>query len=106
MVRISPHLDWIRRDTQYLSIFSPNAGKYGPELRISPYLDTFHAAARCEMFRISEKMYLLLCKPLTVSTNLKNFQFMKKDQNTENSDSFETKNKDVDNFAKSKYDDE
>ena len=31
---------------------------------------------------------------------------MKKDQNTENSDSFETKNKDVDNFAKSKYDDE
>ena len=63
-------------------------------------MDTFHAAARCEMFRISEKMYLLLCKPLTVSTNLKNFQFMKKDQNTENSDSFETKNTDVEILRK------
>ena len=34
----SPHSDWIRRDTEYteyLSVFSPNAGKYGPEkLRI------------------------------------------------------------------------
>ena len=28
-------------DTLYLSVFSPNAGKYGPE--ITPYLDTFHA---------------------------------------------------------------
>ena len=26
--------------TKYLSIFSPNAGKYGPE--ITRYLDTFH----------------------------------------------------------------
>ena len=35
LVRISPHTDWIRRDTEYLSVFSPNAGKYGPEqLRI------------------------------------------------------------------------
>lgn len=31
---------------------------------------------------------------------------MKKDQNIENSDSCETRNKDVDNFAKSKHDDE
>ena len=29
------------RDTKYLSLFSPNAGKYGPEK--TPYLDTFHA---------------------------------------------------------------
>ena len=28
-------------NTSYLSVFSPNAGKYGPE--ITPYLDTFHA---------------------------------------------------------------
>ena len=28
-------------DTPYLSIFSPNAGKYGPEK--TPYLNTFHA---------------------------------------------------------------
>ena len=25
--RIFPHSDWIRRDTEYLSVFSPNAGK-------------------------------------------------------------------------------
>ena len=31
----------VRRDTEYLSVFSPNAGKYGPEK--TPYLDTFHA---------------------------------------------------------------
>ena len=30
-----------RRDADYLSVFSPNAGKYGPEK--APYLDTFHA---------------------------------------------------------------
>ena len=24
-----PHSDWIRRDTEHLSVFSPNAGKYG-----------------------------------------------------------------------------
>ena len=41
MVRIFPHSDWIRRDAKYLSVFSPNAGKYGPE--ITPDLDTFHA---------------------------------------------------------------
>ena len=28
-------------DTPYLSVFSPNAGKYG--LEKAPYLDTFHA---------------------------------------------------------------
>ena len=37
----SAHSDWIRRDTKYFSVFSPNAGKYGPEK--TPYLDTFHA---------------------------------------------------------------
>ena len=31
LVGIFPHLDWIRRDMEYLSVFSPNAGKYGPE---------------------------------------------------------------------------
>ena len=34
LVRIFPH-------TLYLSVFSPNAGKYGPEM--TAYLDTFHA---------------------------------------------------------------
>ena len=31
LVRIIPHSDWIRRDTEYVSVFSPNAGKYRPE---------------------------------------------------------------------------
>ena len=39
LVRVFRHSDWIRRDTKYLSVFSPNAGKYGPEK--TPYLDTF-----------------------------------------------------------------
>ena len=28
-VHIFPHLDWIRKNTDYLSVFSPNAGKNG-----------------------------------------------------------------------------
>ena len=31
LVLIFPHLDWIRRDTLYLSVFSANEGKWGPE---------------------------------------------------------------------------
>ena len=31
LVRIFPHLDWIQRDPPYLSVFSLNAVKYGPE---------------------------------------------------------------------------
>ena len=35
LVRIFPHSDWIRKDTEYLSVFSQNAGKDGSEkLRI------------------------------------------------------------------------
>ena len=41
LVRIFSHSDSIRRDTEYLSVFSPNAGKYGQEK--PPYLNTFHA---------------------------------------------------------------
>ena len=41
LVRILPHSDWIQRDTKYLSIFSPNAGKHG--LEKTTYLDTFQA---------------------------------------------------------------
>ena len=40
LVCIFLHSDWIRRDTKYLSVFSPNARKYGPEN--TPYLNTFH----------------------------------------------------------------
>ena len=41
LAHIFPHSDWIRRDTEHLSVFSPNTGKYGPEK--NPYFDTFHA---------------------------------------------------------------
>ena len=43
LVRVFSHSDWIRKDTKYLSVFSPNAGKYGPEK--TPYLDIFHAVS-------------------------------------------------------------
>ena len=46
LVRVFPHSDGIRRDTKYLSVFSTNAGKYGPET--TPYLDTFHAVKRLD----------------------------------------------------------
>ena len=49
LVHIFPHSDWIRRDTSYLSIFSPNAGKYRPEK--IPYLDTFHAVSELKYFK-------------------------------------------------------
>ena len=41
LVRISPHSDWIRRYAEYLSVFSPNVGKYRPGK--TTYLGTFHA---------------------------------------------------------------
>ena len=31
LVYIFLYSDWIRRDTSHFSVFSPNAGKYGPE---------------------------------------------------------------------------
>ena len=31
LVRVFLHSKWIWRDTPYISVFSPNAGKYGPE---------------------------------------------------------------------------
>ena len=31
LVRVFPYLDWIRRDTPYFSVLSPNVGKCGPE---------------------------------------------------------------------------
>ena len=40
LVRNFPHSDWIRIGTEYLAVFSPNVGKYGPENTLD--LDTFH----------------------------------------------------------------
>ena len=41
LVCIFSHWNWIRRDTEYLSVFSANTEKQGPEK--TSYLDTFHA---------------------------------------------------------------
>ena len=38
LVSIFPHSEWIRRHTEYLSVFSPSVGKYGPGK--TPYMDT------------------------------------------------------------------
>ena len=54
LVPIFRRSTWIWRDTKYLSVFSPNAGKYGPEL--TPYLDTFHAVAMPPFYRLSVAM--------------------------------------------------
>ena len=43
LVQIFPYLDWTRRFTEQISVFSPAGGKYGPEK--TPYLDTFGAVS-------------------------------------------------------------
>ena len=54
LVRVLPYSDW--SISEYLSIFSPNTGKYGPEK--IPYLDTFDAVyltsiiIRAKLFKI------------------------------------------------------
>ena len=53
LVRIFLHSDCIRRDTKYLSVFSSNAGKYGPKL--TPYLETFHAVHDKSSYKIFTK---------------------------------------------------
>ena len=41
LVHFFLYSDWTRRFAEWISIFSPNAGKYGPEITLC--LDTFHA---------------------------------------------------------------
>ena len=54
LVRIFPHSDWIWRDAKYLSLFSPNAGKYGPEkLRIW----TFSRSVFWRLKRLPQKLH-------------------------------------------------
>ena len=60
LVLIFLYSDWIRRDTPYLSLFSPNTGKYGPE--ITPYLDTFHAVSVLCYVTVERIKPNLLCK--------------------------------------------
>ena len=56
LVCIFSHSDWIRGDTKYLSVFSPNAEKYGTEkLRIR----TLHAVSHS--YTIAQVTLILLC---------------------------------------------
>ena len=57
LVCFFPHSHWIRRirrDTRYLSVFSPNAEKYGPGK--TSYLDTFHAVGVKEIITIQKRI--------------------------------------------------
>ena len=56
VVGIFPHSDWIRTDTEYLSIFSAIAEKYGPEK--TPYLNTFQAVLNFPSLMTSLITYL------------------------------------------------
>ena len=38
----------------YFPVFSPNAGKYGPEK--TPYLDTFHAVDQFQIMEVFERI--------------------------------------------------
>ena len=50
LLRIFRYLGWIWRDTAYLSVFSPNAGKWGPEkLRIQKL---FYAVILCLQWNV------------------------------------------------------
>ena len=51
--------------TKYLSVFSPNAGKYGPE--ITPYLDTFHAVISYMLFLLVYENYYALGKGMLIT---------------------------------------
>ena len=55
LVCIFPNLDWIRKDTKYLSVFSPIAGKYGPEN--SNYGHCFHAVIHSLMIPLNENIF-------------------------------------------------
>ena len=61
LVRTFLHSKWIRRFTEYITVFSPNTGNYGPEK--APYLDTFHAVIS---IAISE-WHLILSNSITAS---------------------------------------
>ena len=53
LIRIFPHLDRMRRNLSYLTVFSPNAGKYGPE---KLWIRTFFTQCR--------RLHLFLSEPV------------------------------------------
>ena len=65
LVRIFSHSNWIRRDTPYLSIFSPNAGKEGPEKTL--YLEQT-VIYMSKANNINTRNKYEICSKLTVKT--------------------------------------
>ena len=61
LVRVFQHLDCIRRDTPYLSVFSPKVGKCGPE---SLRIQTLFMQWRVRAERLLLKMHYGYSKPL------------------------------------------
>ena len=55
LVRISPYSDWIRRNTPYLSVFSPNVGKCGlVKLRIrTPFMQWLLHSVSVPLFELN-----------------------------------------------------
>ena len=68
LVRIFLHSDWIRRDIPYISVFSLNVRKYGPEkLRMRVVFMQWQLKSSCEKFHdtfleISLTLYCLKSK--------------------------------------------
>ena len=60
LVPIFPHSDWIRRNTEYLSVFNLNVGKYGPGK--TPYLDIFHALILIILFETQKQPLVVFYK--------------------------------------------
>ena len=60
LVRIFPYLDWTKRFTEKIFLFSPNTGKYG--LEKTPYLDIFHAVGKTKNQVICVSVFQLAFK--------------------------------------------
>ena len=69
------HSHWIRRDTLYLSVFSPNAGK--KETRITPNTDTFHAVEAIARRSSIEKVFFKILQNSRDTTFAGVFSFHK-----------------------------
>ena len=66
LVRIFPHSDWIWRNTEYLSVFSLNTGKCGPEqLQIPPH---FMQCKCCFLLVLSTYKYFSLITRSLISS--------------------------------------
>ena len=74
LVRIFPHLDWIWRDMEYLSWFSPKAGKYRPEKVWIQTLFTQWQSSKINHFKILRSqgyIWILTFKKMTLIIQLR-----------------------------------